>query len=151
MAIKEGSMKKAGLTLLTVMIGLFVVISIGAAAGRPFTTTLTGAAEIPGPGDPDGIGTAALRLNLGQGEICYTLEVSGIAPAAAAHIQVIGPLGFGPVVVPLVPPTDGSSSACATDVSRDLIKAIIQHPENYYVNVHNADYPSGALRGDLSK
>ena len=31
--------------------------------GRPFEVTLTGAAEVPGPGDPDGTGTATLSLN----------------------------------------------------------------------------------------
>jgi hypothetical protein len=56
----------------------------------------------------------------------------------------------GPVVVGLAPPTSGTSSGC---VSADpaLIKAIIQNPEQYYVNVHNADFPAGAVRGQLSK
>lgn len=118
--------------------------------GRPFATTLTGAAEVPGPGDPDGSGTATLRLNPGQGEICYTLTVEGVAPIRAAHIHVGTSDVAGPVVVPLAAPTSGSSSACAT-VDRDLILAIIQNPEQYYVNVHNADFPAGALRGQLSK
>ncbi|HEY0733460.1 MAG TPA: CHRD domain-containing protein [Herpetosiphonaceae bacterium] len=118
--------------------------------GRPFTTTLTGAAEVPGPGDPDGIGTASLRLNYGQGEICYALDVTGIAPATAAHIHVGTSNVAGPVVVPLAAPTSGSSSACAT-VDRALILAIIQNPEQYYVNVHNPEFPAGALRGQLSK
>jgi hypothetical protein len=111
---------------------------------------MTGAAEVPGPGDPDGSGSAVLRLNRGQGEICYELAVSGIAPAFAAHIHV-GTAGVaGPVVVPLAAPSEGSSSGCAA-VDRDLVKAIIQHPENYYVNVHNAEYPAGAVRGQLSR
>lgn len=118
--------------------------------GRPFTTTLTGAAEVPGPGDPDGAGTASLSLNPGQGEVCYELSVSGIAPAVAAHVHV-GPAGLaGPVVIPLAAPTEGSSSACAS-ASRELVLAIIQNPQNYYVNVHNAEYPAGALRGQLSR
>ena len=118
--------------------------------GRPFTTTLTGAAEVPGPGDPDGSGTAKLWLNPGQVEVCYELSASGIAPAIAAHVH-IGPAGVaGPVVIPLAPPTDGSSSAC-TSVPRELVLAIIQNPENYYVNVHNVEFPAGALRGQLSK
>ena len=118
--------------------------------GRPFSTTLTGAAEVPGPGDPDGSGTALLRLNPGQGEICYHLDVTGIAPARAAHIHVGTADVAGPIVVHLAAPTGGSASACAT-VDRDLIKAIIQNPEQYYVNVHNAEFPAGALRGQLSK
>ncbi|MBA3400981.1 MAG: CHRD domain-containing protein [Actinobacteria bacterium] len=27
---------------------------------------------------------------------------------------------------------------------------IIDHPEQYYVNVHNAPFPGGAVRGQLS-
>jgi hypothetical protein len=127
------------------------VVALADDGGRPFATTLTGAAEVPGPGDPDGSGTAAVRLNLGQGEVCFELVVSGIAPATAAHIHV-GPAGVaGPVVVGLAPPTSGTSSGCVTDVSPELIKVITQNPQNYYVNVHNADFPAGALRGQLSK
>ena len=127
-----------------------LVLAVPALAGPKLQTTMTGAAEVPGPGDPDGSGTAVIRLNHGQNEVCYELTVSGIAPATAAHIHV-GPIGVaGPVVVPLAPPTSGSSSACAT-VDRALIKAIGQHPEDYYVNVHNAEFPGGAIRGQLSK
>ena len=46
--------------------------------GRPFTVALTGAAERPGPGDPDGSGTARLSLNPGQEEVCFTLTVENI-------------------------------------------------------------------------
>ena len=131
--------------------GLLIVGTVAAQGGRPFFTSLTGGAEIPGPGDPDGTRSAALRLNQGQGTICYDLAVAGIDPANAAHIHFINPdTGFGPVVVPLVPPTGGSSSACA-EVSAELIKAIRQNPESYYVNVHNPAFPGGAVRGDLSK
>ena len=105
---------------------------------------------MPNQGDLDGTGTAHLTLNQGQGEICYELTVSGIAPASAAHIHVGASTTTGPVVVPLEAPTDGSSSACVS-VAPELIKAIRQNPENYYVNVHNADFPGGALRGQLSK
>lgn len=144
-------MRKVYLLVLVLVALLATVASVVADdGGRPFATTLTGAAEAPGPGDPDGSGTVVLRLNPGQEEICYELSVSNIAPATAAHIHV-APVGVpGPVVVPLVAPTSGSSSACAT-VDRDLVKAIIQNPELYYVNVHNAEFPAGAVRGQLSK
>ena len=41
--------------------------SVADEGGRPFTVSLTGSAEVPGPGDPNGSGTAHLRLNPGQG------------------------------------------------------------------------------------
>lgn len=117
-------------------------------AGRPVTVSMTGPAERPGPGDPDGSGTARFWLNPGQERICYSLEVSGIAPATAAHIHVAGPDTPGPVVVPLAAPTDGTSSGCA-DVERELVLAILGDLGGYYVNVHNADFPAGAVRGQL--
>lgn len=117
--------------------------------GRPLSTDLTGAAEAPGPGDPDGSGTARITLNAGQGKVCFALAVEGIAPATAAHIHVAPAGEPGPVVVGLEPPRDGESSGCVEDVDRELIKAILQDPAGYYVNVHNADFPGGALRGQL--
>ncbi|HEY9554583.1 CHRD domain-containing protein [Allosphingosinicella sp.] len=117
--------------------------------GRPFTVEMTGAAEVPGPGDEDGSGTATLRVNPGQGRVCYTLDVEGIEPATAAHIHRTPP-DPGPVVAPLDAPADGNSSGCA-DVERALAQEIIRDPSIFYVNVHNEDFPGGAVRGNLSR
>lgn len=135
----------------TIMLGVAASAQNIAEGGRKFTAMLTGAAEIP-PGDPDGTGSATFTVNPGQQRICYTIEVSGIATPTAAHIHV-GAAGTAPpnnVVVPLETPADGDAEACA-DVSRDLALAILKNPENYYINVHNADFRPGALRGQLSK
>lgn len=148
-------MKKIQILHLMIVIAMLALPSAALAGGRPFSATLTGEAEVnsagvPNQGDLDGVGTAYLTLNQGQGEICYELNVSGIAPATAAHIHVAPSTAPGPVVVPLSAPTNGSSSGCVS-VDPELIKAIRQNPENYYVNVHNAEYPAGALRGQLSE
>jgi hypothetical protein len=119
--------------------------------GRPLTATLTGAAEVPVPGDPDGSGTANVRVNPGQGCISYDVAVTGIAPATAAHIHEAPAGSAGPVVVGLDElPTDGTSSGTVV-VERDKAKEILKTPEDYYVNVHNLEYPGGAVRGQLSK
>jgi len=118
--------------------------------GRKLQTSLTGAAEVPGPGDPDGSGTATVTVNPGQRQICYTITVSNIDPARAAHIHE-APAGVaGPVLVTLLAPAIGSSSGCVT-VTRELALEILKDPEDYYVNVHNAAYPAGAVRGQLAK
>lgn len=122
--------------------------AMAANGGRPLTTELTGEVEVPRAGDPDGEGIAKLRVNPGQGRICYTLKVMDIEQAAAAHIHEAPAGEAGPVVVGLEAPTDGSSSGCV-QVERDLALDIIRNPENYYVNVHNASFPGGALRGQL--
>ena len=118
--------------------------------GRRLTATLTGAAEVPGPGDTDGGGTAVITLNQGQNEVCFELTVTNIATATLAHIHSGGPTVAGPVAVTLTPPAEGSSKGCVS-TGADLIKDIRQNPGNFYVNVHNADFPDGAVRGQLSK
>ncbi len=143
-------MKILYVVLLAITVSL-VLPSVAASdsAGARRTTSLNGAEEILG-GDPDGSGSALITLNVGRTRVCWELSVSDIAPATAAHIHS-APAGVnGAIVVPLSPPTTGSSSGCRDGVNPALIQAIIDFPENYYVNVHNADFPGGALRGQLS-
>jgi hypothetical protein len=147
---KEDAVKKLVILSLVMMLSVVVLSTALANGGRPLSTVLAGANEVPGPGDPDGTGVFSMTANSGQEEICYELSVANIAPATAAHIHR-APAGVpGPVVVPLVAPTNGSSSACAS-VPRDLVKEIRKNPEAFYVNVHNAMFPAGAIRGQLSK
>ena len=121
------------------------------AGGRPFTTSLSGPSEVPA-GDPDATGTATVWVNPGTGTVCYSWSVSGAAtPIAAAHIHR-APVGVaGPVVIPLPPTGPSSGSGCVTGVDRSLALDIVQHPWEYYVNTHNADFPTGAARGQLSR
>ena len=145
-------MKKNTLYQIMIVLALLVLTSIAADGGRPYTTMLTGAAEVPGPGDSDGSGTASIRLNHGQGEVCFELSVSDIAlPATGAHIHVGTADVAGPVVVPLIAPDESGTSSGCVSADRDLIKNIIQNPEEYYVNVHNSEFPAGAVRGQLSR
>ena len=136
------------LGVVAVLTGLTLVMSPAPAQARPVATMLSGANEVPGPGDPDGTGTFTGKIQPGRGLLCYTLTVSDIAAATAAHVHVGTADVAGPVVIGLTAPTEGSSSACMT-ADKDLLKAIAADPESYYVNVHNADYPAGAVRGQL--
>ena len=138
--------------MLLVSLAFLVVPSVAASdtSGAPRMTSISGAEEVPGPADPDGSGFAVIKLNVGRTRVCWELSVSDIAPATAAHIHA-APAGVaGMIVVPLSPPTSGSSSGCRDGVDPVLIQAIVDHPDQYYVNVHNADFPAGAVRGQLS-
>ncbi|HEX7878596.1 MAG TPA: CHRD domain-containing protein [Candidatus Eisenbacteria bacterium] len=129
------------------LVALFAGMSQG--GGKPFNVTLSGASEVPGPGDPDGTGALKLTVNPGLGEICYTLTWDGLDGATAAHIHR-APIGeAGPVVVPLEVSDTGSSNDCIT-IDKDLAREILQNPDMFYVNVHNETYPSGAIRAQLS-
>ena len=147
--------KNLSIVLMTAASALFATDAFATApageGGRPFSTSLSGAAEVPGPGDSDGAGTARITANLGQRRICYELSVTNIEPATAAHIHVGAAGVAGGVVVGLSAPTNGSSRGCVENVSDTLIKAIIQSPQNYYINVHNTPFPAGAVRGQLGK
>ena len=120
-----------------------------ALAADPVTlkAALSGAAEVPA-GDPDGTGAATVTIDSAKGQVCFTLSVSGIDTATMAHIHK-GAVGVsGPVAVALDPPATGSSKGCKA-VAADVIAAILAAPSDYFVNVHNAAFPSGALRGQL--
>jgi len=142
--------RRATLLLVIAIASLSLVAAAVATAdqgGRPFRLTLTGAAERPGPGDPDGTGTATLEFNLGLGVMCYDVSVSDVAPLTAAHVH-IGPVTApGPVVIPT--PVGATGGSGCVEVARDLILAILRNPAAYYYNVHNADFPPGALRAQL--
>ena len=148
--MRKVSLLIAAIALTTAVFGGLVPAQEKEQGGRRLTATLTGAAEVPGPGDPDGGGTAVITLNQGQNEVCFELTVSNIAPATLAHVHVGAAGTAGDAVVTLTPPTEGSSKGCVS-AGAELIKDIRQNPANYYVNVHNADFPDGAVRGQLSK
>ena len=137
--------------LVLTAVGLFAVAAVAQEGGRPLSAHLTGAAEKPGPGDPDGAGHATFRVNVGQSQVCYDVSVEKISPAAAAHIHKGGPTESGPPVVMLkAPGADGKIKDCAT-ADQAVVKDILQNPGGYYINVHTADFKPGAIRGQLTK
>lgn len=148
-------MRKRRLLVPFVAVSVLALALLGAtpalAGGRPFTTTLSGPNEVP-PGDADATGTATVWVNPGTGTVCYSWSVSNAAtPIFAAHIHH-GIAGVaGPVVVPLPPTGPSSGTGCTTGVDRSLALDIIEHPSDYYVNTHNAEFPTGAARGQLSR
>ena len=52
-----------------------------------YTTTLKGANEVPGPGDPDGKGKAWIRLDSKRDRICFKVSAKGVKPLTAGHIH----------------------------------------------------------------
>ena len=119
------------------------------AGGRPLSADLSGANAVPGPGDPDGSVTAHLTLKPGQGLICFDIEVADIATPTAAHIHEGAAGVSGGVVVNFFINANGLSGC--VPAMKDTIKAIRQNPSDYYINVHNADFLPGAIRGQLEK
>jgi len=147
-----------------IVLPLALIVTTAAAAqpvsdgGRKFTTELTGEAEVnaqgvPNLGDLDGTGSASVTINVGQRRVCWDITVAGIAPPTRSHIHRAPATTSGGIVVSFfeTAATADLNACTTTPVDRDLLKDIIQNPQDYYVNVHNADFPAGALRGQVSK
>ena len=111
--------------------------------------TMTGVQEVPGPGDPDGTGTAEIRVEPGQARVCWNVYARDIGTATAAHIHRGAEGVAGPVAVPLATPgADGHSQGCST-VDPALAAELSMRSHEFYVNVHSTAFPNGAIRGQL--
>jgi hypothetical protein len=120
------------------------------AAITKFQTELTGAAEVPGPGADKGMGEATLSFDSDKNQVCYMLHAMGTDTPTMAHIHKGAAGAAGGVVVGLTAPADGMSQGCAP-LAADVLADIVAHPADYYVNVHSAAFPKGAMRGQLGK
>ena len=107
-------------------------------------------------GDPNGRGEAyVFGIDGDATTLCYVLLVDKIETATAAHIHEGAAGTNGPVVANLAAPFDGDAADCLTEgeagkfPTGEKVADILANPADYYVNVHNATYPGGAIRGQL--
>lgn len=114
------------------------------AAPVMLVAALDGASE-PDGGDADGTGTFQAEVDPEAGDICYTLAADKIEPATMAHIHTGAAGASGPPVVTL----ELGEDLCVA-AEPDVLKPIVAAPQDYYVNIHNAAYPKGAIRGQLA-
>ena len=122
----------------------------GARKAKVLKANLRGKAEVPGPGDPDGKGKAAIRINANKGRLCFRLSWRRIAEPNKAHIHLGAKGVAGDIVVTLFDGTPVRRD-CVENLNEDLLRQIKRNPRQYYVNVHNADFPAGAIRGQLKR
>lgn len=127
----------------------FVAPGLVSAAGVLMEAKLKGSEE-PSGGDPNGRGEAVILANKKREKVNYTLTYKNIEEPSAAHIHK-GKAGVdGPIVVPLVEkPFPSGESGRVRNVDADLIRKMTRRPQNFYVNLHNGEFPSGAVRGQL--
>ena len=135
-------------------LALALLLVVPVSADSTLTAALTGDQEVCDPADtcddPDGSGVALVDIDTTAGEICVTLLWTISDPAAsAAHIHEAAAGVAGPVVLPLFTAADddGFFQGCFTDAT--LAAEIEAAPADYYVNIHSATYPNGAVRGQL--
>jgi hypothetical protein len=125
-------------------------------APRQLRAFLLGSNEVP-PADPDGFGFAFVSAK--KDTVCHVTSWARINPPFAGHIHR-GAAGInGPIVVPFfqstptdpLPATFNAVDGCIGGVDPALIAEIRDNPAGFYVNLHTADFPGGAIRGQLHR
>lgn len=126
----------------------------GAGAGTVgLVAGLDGNDEVPEKGDPNGTGAADLRVKTTKRKLCFEIVFERIEAPTAGHIHEGDEGVAGGVVITLFEDEAGATSPVAGCVKakRSLLREIKRGPARYYVNLHNAEYPAGAIRGQLFK
>jgi hypothetical protein len=143
-----------------VLAGLAIGLVIGVPGAASAATTaddkvrakLSGAAVLPGPGDPDGKGT--FKGTVDGDTLCYRLKVKNVDGITGAHIHAGDSESVGPIVATLetgrhcltaVPDEEDTEET----LSQSELAAIQADPGSYYVDVHSEEFPDGAIRGQL--
>ena len=119
------------------------------------TASLSGAAEVPGPGDPDGSGSADIGID--GTTLTWDITVAMIGDITGGHIHVGGPTESGGVFIDLdigdvVFEADGAGGFTASGsitFTEEQAAAVAADPGGYYLNIHTPQFPPGALRGQL--
>jgi hypothetical protein len=137
------------------LLGLSIVLACLTAAAAPaqvsvYTTFLTGANETPNPAATGGVGFVVISFDQGTGTVTFTAFAQGIAAPTASHIHRGAAGVTGPVIIPFnLPFVSGVSSGVLTGIAPSFFAEILANPPGYYFNIHNADFPGGAIRGQL--
>lgn len=141
-----------------VVVGVVLASLVGGTSAA-FAEVQVLRAHLAPSGDPDGSGVAIVRLDPDEDRVCYTIVVRDIGaptePAAgvgSAHVH--GPLPSTDIAIDLdtVFMSTGTSTYVANDcvnAAGATIDAVLADPELFYVNVHNVQFPGGAVEGNL--
>lgn len=109
-----------------------------------FAVPLSGAQEVGG-GDADGFGVALLAIDDTASTISWRIVAKNIGqPPTGAHIHNAAAGVNGPVSI------NFSAQLAGTSLFDANLAGVLANPANWYVNVHNAAFPGGAIRGQLT-
>ena len=121
------------------------------AVADTYNARLSGAQEV-GAGDADGSASAEISVSDRLNQVCWDVTgIRNIGDVTGAHIHKCAAGVNGPVVVMLTKSNQGTWKGCAdrgTEWTQDMIKA---NYSGFYVNIHTAEYPGGAIRGQLTR
>ncbi|MDH3814028.1 MAG: CHRD domain-containing protein [Acidobacteriota bacterium] len=119
----------------------------GGASSTALAGTLNGDREVDNAGDPDGEGFASAVFD--DGTAHFYFNVMNTAEPTAAHIHRGNASENGSIVIDPSASFSGGVAVTSVAVDDDLAREILASPHNFYFNVHNAEFATGAVRGQL--
>jgi len=149
--------------VLFVVFAIVLTVSIGMAASNTFTAKMTGKDVVPAVATK-AHGKAQFKLSKDGKELAYTLEVTNLENASAAHIHTGTKSESGAPVAGLFagPKKEGKFSgelAKGTIMDKDLVGPLagktlgdlvkMIKDKQAYVHVHTDKYPDGEIRGQI--
>jgi CHRD domain/PEP-CTERM motif len=143
-----------------VLAGATMLSTAAANATLIFQTTLSGGAQVP-PVSTPATGSATVTLENDNITLDVDVTFSGLTggPANAAHIHCCAAADAnGPVALPFsgFPSTTSGTYIQSFDLNTDLtgitVAAFLAALESgqAYINIHDATFPSGEIRGQLA-
>jgi hypothetical protein len=148
-------MRRIWVLAAVVLMGLGVAMVPATAADL---TVFTVHLAPPPTGDPDARGVAVLRVDLDGAQVCYTIVARNIdqptepSPGiGSAHIHVVtgGGVAVDLDTQFLATGTDTYLATGCAPADPAVLRAILAQPSQYYINIHTAAFPDGAVQGSL--
>jgi hypothetical protein len=167
-------MKKT-INLIGLVLAVLMLSAVARADQLVFTTTLTGAQEVPPSGSP-GIGSALVTLDTLTNQFTVNVSFAGlVSPTIASHIHCCAGPGVNAMVATAVPTFPGFPLGVTTGtylMTFDLTLASTYNPAfitahggtvagaqaafiagltsgQTYLNIHTSMFPGGEIRGQL--
>ena len=139
---------------LTIVFVVSMTGSLALADSATFSVNLSGAQEVPGPGDLDGSASGLISLDDVLGEISWNFSYADIASPSAMHIHGPGGSAGNPagVHIGLGVATSGGAGTLIGSLAQSVtsgITAVLDDPADFYVNIHNSEFGAGAVRGQV--
>ncbi len=133
---------------------LFALLSQSSAqaASATYALILDGTQET-GPADLDGAGLGVITLDDVTGDVSWDITYTDIAAPTGMHIHgPDAPAGSSKGIhISLGVNTSGGAGTLIDSITADLgkVSSVLATPSGFYVNIHNADFAPGAIRGQL--
>lgn len=135
--------------ILTAIAAPLALAPIAASAETVILTANLSGANETGGGAPNGNGALRAEVNSETGDFCYTLYAEKTSAPTMAHVHT-GAAGTNGAPLITIDVTGKGSDMCIA-IEPEKLKPVLANPAGYYVNIHTADFPAGAIRGQLTK